>query len=128
MTNRALQRKHGVGYRTVAAALISVWPQPQPQPQPQKKLPERGSRLDEFTAVVDGWLRDDLTAPRKQRHTAKRIYDRLLDEHEAADARVSYQMVKSYVATRRNEIRVGAWRGVRSTAASARYGGRGRLR
>jgi lambda repressor-like predicted transcriptional regulator len=26
MSNRALQRKHGVGFRTVTAALESAWP------------------------------------------------------------------------------------------------------
>jgi transposase len=106
MANRALQRKHGLGYRTVAAALSSAWP------APRKKLPERGSRLDEFKPVIDEWLRADLDAPRKQRHTAKRIFDRLLDEHDAAGARISYQMVKGYVAGRRNEIRVETGRGV----------------
>ena len=36
-------------------------------------------------------LRADLDAPRKQRHTATRIFDRLLDEHDAAG--VSYPTV-----------------------------------
>lgn len=74
MSNRALQRKHGVGYRTVAAALDPAWP------KAKKPSPMRGSRLDSYRDVIDGWLRDDLDAPRKQRHTAKRIFDRLLDE------------------------------------------------
>ncbi|MEV4245196.1 hypothetical protein AB0J63_17495 [Streptosporangium canum] len=53
--------------------------------------------------VIDDWLRDDLDAPRKQRHTAKRIFDRLLDEHDAVGV-VSYWMVREYVATRRIEV------------------------
>jgi hypothetical protein len=65
---------------------------------------EEASRLDPHRAVVDNWLRDELDAPRKQRHTAKRIFDRLLDEHDATD--VSYGMVREYVATRRREIRL----------------------
>lgn len=103
MSNRALQRKHGVGYRTVAAALESAWP------KARKPPPKRGSRLDPYRDVIDGWLRDDLDAPRKQRHTAKRIFDRLLDEHEATGV-VSYGMVRDYVATRRREIRIEAGR------------------
>jgi transposase len=83
LSNRALQRKYGVGYRTVAAALGSVWPKPRRQP------PKRTSRLDPCREVIDAWLHDDLDAPRKQRHTAKRIFDRLLDEHDAAGV-VSY--------------------------------------
>ena len=31
--------------------------------------------------VIDAWLRQDLDAPRKQRHTAKRIWERLRDEY-----------------------------------------------
>jgi len=93
MSNRALQRKHGVGFRTVTAALESAWPKERKQP------PKRGSRLDAYRVVIDDWLRSDLDAPRKQRHTAKRIFDRLLDEHDGAGV-VSYWMVREYVATR----------------------------
>ncbi|WP_220039765.1 hypothetical protein [Nonomuraea aridisoli] len=103
LSKRAPQRKHGVGYRTVAAALESAWPK---QPKPP---PKRGARLDRYRDVIDGWLRDDLDAPRKQRHTAKRIFDRLLDEHDAAGV-VSYGMVRDYVATRRREICIEAGR------------------
>ncbi|WP_020578920.1 IS21 family transposase [Actinopolymorpha alba] len=102
LSNRALQRKNGVGYRTVAAALESAWP------KRPKRPPKRGSRLDRYRDVIDGWLREDLDAPRKQRHTAKRIFERLLDEHDAAGV-VSYGMVRDY-ATRRRQIRVGAGR------------------
>lgn len=103
LSNRALQRKHGVGYRTVAAALESAWP------KPRKPPPKRGSRLDPYRGVIDGWLRDDLDALRKQRHTVKRIFDRLLDAHDATGI-VSYGMVRDYVATRRREIRIEAGR------------------
>ena len=102
-SGRALKRKHGVGYATVAAALESAWP------EPRKKQEKRGPRLDPYREVIDAWLRDDLDAPRKQRHTAKRIFDRLLDEHQAIGV-VSYGMVRDYVATRRREIRVEAGR------------------
>ncbi|WP_242440668.1 Mu transposase domain-containing protein [Streptomyces sp. CB02923] len=53
-------------------------------------------------------LRADLEAPRKQPHTVKRIFERLLDEHGAVDT--SYPMVRAYVTVRRPEIRVGAGR------------------
>ncbi len=103
LSGRALKRKHGVGYGTVAAALESAWP------EPRTKQEKRGSRLDPYREVIGAWLRDDLDAPRKQRHTAKRIFDRLLDEHQAIGV-VSYGMVRDYVATRRREIRVEAGR------------------
>src|SRR3546814_12916060 len=65
MSNRALQRKHGVGYRTVAAALESAWP------KARKPQPKRGSRLESYRDVIDGWVRDDHDTPRKQPHSAK---------------------------------------------------------
>lgn len=100
MTIRAIQREHRVGYRTVRQALDSAWP------AERKLLPARGSRLDTFKPIIDQWLRNDLDAPRKQRHTVKRIFDRLCDEHDAANARVTYPMVRAYVASRRPQIRV----------------------
>jgi len=103
MSNRALQRKYGVGFRTVKAAMESVWP------EPRKQLPPRKTRLDAFKPVIDQMLRADLDAPRKQRHTVKRIFDRLLDEHGAVE--VTYPMVRAYVAARRPQIRSEAGRG-----------------
>ncbi|MGW5609452.1 hypothetical protein ACWEWI_25775 [Streptomyces sp. NPDC003753] len=79
MSTRALMRKFGVGYETVQRALISALP------EPRKKMRPRATRLDPYKPVIDTILKADLTAPRKQRHTVKRIYDRLLDEHEAVD-------------------------------------------
>ncbi|MFB9601378.1 IS21 family transposase [Streptomyces roseofulvus] len=101
---RALQRKYGVGFLTVQKALTSAWP------EPRKKLPPRATRLDPYKPLIDEMLRADLDAPRKQRHTVKRIFERLLDEHGADE--ISYQMVRGYVADRREEIRVQAGRGV----------------
>ncbi|MFE3448349.1 hypothetical protein ACFXJ8_05375 [Nonomuraea sp. NPDC059194] len=102
LASRALQRKYGVGFRTIEKALASVWP------TPRKPLPARASRLDPFKPVIDQMLRADLDAPRKQKHTAKRIFDRLLEEHSADE--VSYGMVREYVRKRRPEIRLEAGR------------------
>jgi transposase len=100
---RALAAKYGVHRRLVREALARAEPAP-------RKVPERRSaRLEPFKAVIDGWLRDDLDAPRKQRHTATRIHARLLDEHEAGD--MSYAAVRDYVARRRPEIRIEEGRG-----------------
>jgi hypothetical protein len=100
---RALAAKYGVHRRLVREALAHAEPDP-------RKVPERRSpRLEPFKAVIDGWLRADLDAPRKQRHTATRIHARLLDEHEAGD--VSYGTVRDYVARRRPEIRLEEGRG-----------------
>ena len=67
----------------------------------RKQYPNRGSKIDDYREVIDGWLRADLTAPRKQRHTAKRIFDRLREEQQAE---VSYSRVRACVAVRRGAI------------------------
>lgn len=69
----------------------------------------RASRLDPFKPVIDEWLRVDLDAPRKQRHTVTRIYDRLLDEHDMTG--VSYSVLRRYVVERRPQVRIEAGRG-----------------
>jgi transposase len=103
LSSRALAAKYGVGRRTVAMALESVWP------ATRKELPTRVSRLDPFKVVIDQILREDLDAPRKQRHTVKRVFDRLLDEHDAQG--VSYAMARAYIAARGPEIRIEEGRG-----------------
>lgn len=57
--------------------------------------------------VVDGWLEADKTAPRKQRHTARRIFARLLREHGYTGAEST---IRKYVGRRRREL------GLRSNA------------
>ncbi len=37
--------------------------------------------LDQYTEVIENWLKQDREQPRKQRHTARRIYNRLRKEH-----------------------------------------------
>lgn len=47
-------------------------------------------------------LREDLDAPRKQRHTARRVLARLVDEHGLTE--LTYSSVRDYVARRRAEV------------------------
>ncbi|WP_334313641.1 hypothetical protein [Streptomyces sp. HD] len=85
MSMRALERKYRATWQTVRKALDLVWP------EPRRKLPPRPTRLDPYMPVIDGMLRKDLDAQPKQRHTAKRVFERLLDEYAATE--ISYQLV-----------------------------------
>ena len=64
----------------------------------QRSEPPRSPKLDPFKGVIDQILQDDLKMPKKQRHTAKRIYHRLRDEHSFSG---KYTIVKDYVRHRR---------------------------
>lgn len=69
---RTLARKYGVHRRLVREALAHA------EPVPRKTLVRRSPQLEPLKKVVDEWLRADLDAPRKQRHTARRIHARSL--------------------------------------------------
>ncbi|MER6523148.1 IS21 family transposase [Streptomyces sp. NPDC001553] len=96
----------GVTWRTVRRALDAQWPEPRKRHRP------RTTRLDPYKRIIDGFLQADLDAPPKQKHTSKRSFDRLVDEHGAYE--ISYQMVRSYVAGRRKQILLIAGRGPES--------------
>ena len=56
--------------------------------------PPRRPKLGPFTGIIDRILEDDRTSHHKQRHTAKRIFDRLRDEYGFTGG---YTIVKDYV-------------------------------
>src|ERR687891_1684234 len=58
-------------------------------------------KLGPYRALIDSWLEADREAPRKQRHTAKRIHERLRDEH---GVEVSERQVRRYVRERRRAL------------------------
>ncbi|MBW0134986.1 IS21 family transposase [Pseudonocardia abyssalis] len=93
---RELADRYQVHRRTVRQALEDAVPPPRkaypPRPRPA---------IDPWTKVIDGWLLADRDAPRKQRHTARRIWQRLVAEHGATCSEVS---VSRYVGTRRVEL------------------------
>jgi transposase len=74
---------------------------------PARKRPEGrpAPKLGAFRELIDEWLIADLVAPRKQRHTAKRIWRRLVDEHGADVAEVT---VRQHVHKRRRELGLSA--------------------
>ena len=89
LSQREAARRFGIHRNTVRKMLaFSVPPgyrRAQPPPRP---------KLGAFTAIIDQILAADRAAPAKQRHTAKRIFERLRAEHGYAG---SYTTVKAYV-------------------------------
>ncbi len=71
-------------------------------PPPRKPYPPRPRpAIDAYALIVDGWLLADVAAPRKQRHTARRVWQRLVAEHGATCSEVT---VSRYVSRRRAEL------------------------
>ena len=60
----------------------------------QRSAPIKRPKLDGFTDQIEQWLTDDKRRPRKQRHTARRIFDRLRAECGFSGG---YTIVKDYV-------------------------------
>ncbi len=94
---RGLAARFGVHRREVRAALMS--PEPAPRKTPVRAAP--------VTGEWRGWIREvlvaDRDAPRKQRHTAKRIRDRLAEEKGVL---ISESQCRAVVAKIRAEIAV----------------------
>ena len=84
-------RRFGIDRRTVKKMLRYSAP-----PGYRRTKPVRRPKLDGFTGIIDAILEADAApeVPRKQRHTAHRIFERLRDEH---GFRGGYTIVKDYV-------------------------------
>lgn len=96
LSKRALAAKYRVHRRTVTQALESAVPPPRKRPEGRP-----APKLGEFVELIDGWLIADLVAPRKQRHTARRVWRRLVDEH---GVQVAETTVRDHVRKRRRDL------------------------
>ena len=76
MSIREASRVFGLHRDTVRKMLAYSVP-----PGYRRQIAPRKPKLQSFTGVIDRILEDDHHAPRKQRHTAKRIFERLRDEY-----------------------------------------------
>ena len=97
LSRREAARRFGLDPRTVAKMLVfSV-----PPGYRRTRLPAR-PKLDPFVGIIDQMLEDDKCCPAKQRHTSKRIFERLRDEHGYAGG---LTIVKDYVLGQRQRSR-----------------------
>jgi len=88
-SQRAVADEFGIARETVRKMLRYSAPLGYQRKQPVKK-----PKLGPWLGVIDAILKDDQNQARKQRHTAKRIYDRLREEHGYPGG---YTIVKDYV-------------------------------
>src|SRR5277367_5379235 len=89
MSGREAARHFGISRESVKKMLGFSVP-----PGYRRTAPIKQPKLDGFTEIIDQWLGDDVGQHRKQRHTAKRVFDRLRDEHGFTGG---YTIVKDYV-------------------------------
>ena len=97
VSRREAARRFGLDPRTVAKMLAFSVP-----PGYRRSRPPARPKLDPFTGIIDAILAADEGRPKKQRHTAKRIFERLRDEHGYAGG---ITIVKDYVRVRRRRHR-----------------------
>ena len=94
---RELARRHHVHRRTVRQALQSALP-------PPRRQAPHAPKLGPYVDLVREWLVADLGAPRKQRHTARRAWERLVDEYGTT---VAESTARGCVARLRRELESG---------------------
>jgi len=76
MSRREAARVYGIDTRTVAKMLMFSVP-----PGYRRREKPKRPKLDVFTGIIDQILEDDKHVHKKQRHTSKRIFERLRDEY-----------------------------------------------
>jgi len=97
MSNREAARVFGIDRKTVGKILRFSVP-----PGYRRQSPPRRPKLDDYTGIIDRILEEDSRVHRKQRHTVKRIFERLRDEYGFTGG---YTIVKDYVRARRQRTR-----------------------
>src|SRR3954453_22461037 len=93
---KGVARKLGVHRRLVREALADAIPKP--KREAKRPTPAIGPAME----FIDQVLITDRKAPRKQRHTAHRVYTRL--RTEMPDHRVAESSVRRYVRRRKAEL------------------------
>ena len=97
LSRREASRQFGIDRKTVAKILLHS-----EAPGYRRRQPPKRPKLAPFTDIIDGILEEDRTVHRKQRHTAKRIFERLRDEHGFTGKQT---IVKDYVRERHLGLR-----------------------
>lgn len=94
---RQIARRLGLSRNTVAKYLSAS----DPTPRYRQAIPRPRPVLGAFEGVIRLWLDEDKQRPRKQRHTAHRIYERLRDEYFFPGAEST---IRKYVRTLKSPV------------------------
>jgi len=93
---RQIAKQYQIHRRTVKQALISA------MPPIRKAFSNKEKKLTpEIRYLIDQWLQMDADAPVKQRHTARRIHARLIEEYGFTGAEPT---IRKYVGKKRKEL------------------------
>src|ERR1700747_3764464 len=111
VSRREAARRYGIDPRTVAKMLAFSVP-----PGYRRSRPPARPKLDPFTGIIETILAADEGRPKKERTTAKRIFERLPDDTGCSNARCLCRFGTTPVT--RRWILVRRWR--RSLGSSAR--------
>ena len=95
-TVKGVAKKFGVHRRLVRQALEKSLP-------PERKRPERSSpKVKIVKGFIEEILKEDKRAPRKQRHTAHRIFGRIGEQYP--EHSIGESTVRRYVSNRKQEL------------------------
>ncbi|TNF88379.1 MAG: IS21 family transposase [Gammaproteobacteria bacterium] len=97
MSIREASRVYDLDRKTIRKMLSFSVP-----PGYRRSRPPKRPKLDPFIGIIDQILEEDGACPRKQRHTVKRIFERLREEHGFEGGQT---IVKDYVRERRLRLR-----------------------
>jgi len=89
LSQRSVAREFGISRKSVRKMVAFSVP-----PGYRRQEAVTRPKLDAFVGVIDAIVEEDKTRPAKQRHTAKRVFDRLREEHQFTGG---YTIVKDYL-------------------------------
>jgi len=98
-SQRTLSREYGVSRHTISNAIENPYA-PRYSPRRHQPFP----KLGKFKGVICQWLEEDRSRHRKQRHTAKRVYERLVEEYDFDGGEST---VRRYVSRKKKEMGLG---------------------